>query len=149
MTPATAPGRATRHHRENDVATVVVLSGGDGGQLRRVLTLAGHEVIAVDSLAGLAEAVRVGPVDVVVVEPSARVDMPVPELVRTITRDPLFAALEVVPVLRRGDLADRVRSLWYGAANVIELPLRDAELLAGVAAACRRVRRRASAPSAP
>ena len=128
---------------------VMVAILGDSGSrhMQGVLQRAGHRILAVQGLAELAAAARETPVDVVLVEPSARVDVPVPELVRTITRDPQFQGMAVMPVLRRSDLADRVRSLWYGASNVVDLPLRDAELLASVASvAARRERRAGGAP---
>ena len=128
---------------------VMVAILGDSGSrhMQGVLQRAGHRILAVQGLAELAAAARETPVDVVLVEPSARVDVPVPELVRTITRDPQFQGMAVMPVLRRSDLADRVRSLWYGASNVVDLPLRDAELLASVASVAARRERRADSLS--
>lgn len=122
------------------MATVAILGTSAGRHMQRLLSDAGHRTVSVESLAALSAAAHAQRMDVILIARSGNEHTTMPELVRTITRDPQFTGVAVMPVLLRSDLASRVRSLWYGAANIVNLPLLEHELLAGVSSVARRER---------
>ncbi len=124
--------------------TVALVSRERDDTLRHLLARSGYEVIACtdpDSLPALADEQSIA---VVLLHPSARGEQTMPDMVRAVHRALQHHEVAIVPMLPRTDLAERVRSLWYGASNVVNLPLRGDELLSGIASVLGRDPKRAA-----
>jgi len=121
------------------MATVAILGVTGQPKAQRFLRRSGHRIVPVKSLFELNCATREDALHVILIEPSRTISTA--EYVRIIGRDALFERVAILPLLPRSDIADRMRSLWYGAANVVDLPLREAELLAAVDAVLDRAQR--------
>ena len=115
------------------MASVAIVSGERVVPLRRLLGKAGYQTIVAVDARQLLELHAVAPVQVVLLHPSLLSEGSLPDMVRTVARGLGDDGIAIMPMLQRSNLADRVRSLWYGAANIVNLPLRNDELLAGIA----------------
>ena len=124
--------------------TIVILDPRAGGPLQGMLVAARYRTLcasALDTLLALAAEQRL---DAVVVHSARDGGVVIPDQVRLLRREYLLRDTAIVAVLFRSELADRVRSLWSGAANIINLPLQTGEVVSGVASVINRKRARST-----
>ena len=129
------------------MVSVAIVSRDHNESLRRMLGKAGYETVVAADVERLLAMHAERPVDVVLLHPAQFTDTTMPDLVREVARGLGDESTAILPMLQRGNLADRVRSLWYGAANVVNLPLRNDELLTGIASVLRRSRPHRPSPT--